>query len=331
MHLFLVMKKIIVILLAIMLLIPYGSYGNQQYDGKPLSKMTILERCAYYHKLMVTSAMNDDRDNFKRLRSEFEGWLKSNVQQDDIQYALKKWATYNPSLSELLVKWNSGKKIGYLEWMYALESDAVVRKLIDFEEEQQRRERIVIQRLKDIRDLQIAYKNVNGRYVSTIDSLQRFYREGTIPISIQIGSNYDSLAIANTKRIKARFPRLKGEELNRKLYEYYLAGEALVFTKTFSVPVRDTLFRSRPDFHIDSIAFIPFSGGMPIQMVATIRKVQGVRIPLFEASIPYRLLFRGMHSDYVEQRIKCKNDAGRYPGLKVGDINFPNNNAGNWE
>ena len=102
MYLFLVVKKIIVILLAIMLLIPYGSYGNQQYDGKPLSKMTILERCAYYHKLMVTSAMNDDRDYLKRLRLEFDGRLKSNVQQDDIQYALKKWATYNPSLNGIV-------------------------------------------------------------------------------------------------------------------------------------------------------------------------------------------------------------------------------------
>ena len=315
-----------------MLLIPYGSYGNQQSDGKPISKMTIIERCAYYHKLMVMSAVNDDRDYFKRLRSEFEGWLKSNVQQGDIQNALNRWATYNPSVSELLIKWNSGQKIGYLEWEYALESDAVVRELIYFDEEQKMREEIAIQRLKDIRDLQNAYKSVNGRYVSTIDSLQRFYREGTMPISIQIGSNYDSLAIANTKRIKARFPRLKGEELSRKLYEYYLAGEKnLVFTRTVSVPVRDTLFRSRPDFNVDSIAFIPFSGGIPIQMDATIRTVTGVRVPLFEASIPYRLLLKGMNTEYVEQRIKWANDAGRYPGLRVGSINAPNNNAGSWE
>ena len=50
---------------------------HQQSNSKPVSQMTIIERCAYCHKLMVTSAMNDDRDNFKRLRSEFERWLKS--------------------------------------------------------------------------------------------------------------------------------------------------------------------------------------------------------------------------------------------------------------
>ena len=49
---------------------------------------------------------------------------------------------------------------------------------VEFNKQKDYRESIAIQRLKDIRDLQVAFKNVNGRYASTIDSLQMFYNNG---------------------------------------------------------------------------------------------------------------------------------------------------------
>ena len=320
-------------LLLLLMLIPYGSYGNQQSDGKPLSKMTISERCVYYHNMMLISAKDDDRKYFNSLKIEFEKWVYSLEDRYLVQWAMEEWVSRHPTVFEVLMKWSKGSKVNSLEWWAAEESDVIIRELDDFEEEKNKRESVAIQRLKDIRDLQNAYKDANGRYVSTIDSLQRFYREGFIPMLTQFGSIYDSVAIANTAALcKAKFPQLKGEELNRQLYECYLEGNrSLVFTITKQVPVRETLFIDRPDFNIDSLAFIPYSGGRLIQMDATIRAVQGVRVPVFEASIPYRLLFKGMNTEYVELRIKWKNDAGHYPGLKIGDINSLNHNAGSWE
>ena len=49
---------------------------------------------------------------------------------------------------------------------------------VNFNKHRAYRESVAIQRLKDIRDLQVAYKNVNGRYASTLDSLKLFYNEG---------------------------------------------------------------------------------------------------------------------------------------------------------
>ena len=46
---------------------------------------------------------------------------------------------------------------------------------VEFNKHRAYREGIAIQRLKDIRDLQVAFKNVNGRYSSTVDSLKWFY------------------------------------------------------------------------------------------------------------------------------------------------------------
>ena len=38
-----------------------------------------------------------------------------------------------------------------------------------------------------------------------------------------------------------------------------------------------------------------------------------------------------LFKSYLDYLKAEKEDMGRYPGLKVGDINNPNNNAGNWE
>ena len=202
---------------------------------------------------------------------------------------------------------------------------------VDFNKHKAYRESIAVQRLKDIRDLQVAFKNVNGRYASTIDSLKMFYNEGKMKITLQVGSKDDSLAMANTDKLKKKFRYLKADKLNEKLHELYLAGEPnLVFQISHDIPVKDTIFRSRTDFHIDSLAFIPFCGDS-IQMASTIKMVSGVKVPLFEASMPYRSLLRGLNNQLRINLDAQREDQGKYQGLQVGSITAPNNNAGNWE
>lgn len=202
---------------------------------------------------------------------------------------------------------------------------------VNFNKMKDYRESVAVQRLKDIRDLQVAYKNVNGRYVSTIDSLKKFYNEGKIQVVMQVGSQDDSLAMATTKKIKAKFRGLKGEKLNKKLQELYDAGEKnLVFSVNSVIPVKDTLFNGRTDFNIDSLAWIPFSGDS-LEMKAITRTVQGVKVPLFEAKMPYSSLLKGLDRQLRINLNAEREDQGRYCGLMVGSIDAPNNNAGNWE
>ena len=211
---------------------------------------------------------------------------------------------------------------------------AIVRSVmepVNFNKHRAYRESVAIQRLKDIRDLQVAYKNVNGRYASTIDSLKLFYNEGKMKITMQVGSKDDSLAWAHTEQIKKKFRYLKGDKLNEKLSELYLAGDThLVFQISHDIPVKDTLFSHRTDFHIDSLAFIPFCGDS-IQMASTVKMVSGVKVPLFEASMPYRSLLRGLNNQLRINLDAQREDQGKYQGLQVGSISAPNNNAGNWE
>lgn len=207
-----------------------------------------------------------------------------------------------------------------------------IRQPVEFNEMKAYRESVAVQRLKDIRDLQVAYKNVNGKYVSTIDSLKKFYNEGKIKVVMQVGSKDDSLAMLNTKKVTARLRGLKGEKLNQKLFELYQNGERnLVFSVNSEVAVKDTLFHGRTDFHIDSLSTIPFSGGQPVEMSAITKMVSGVRVPLFEAKMPYGALLKDMDEQLIINLEAEKEDQGRYSGLMVGSIDAPNNNAGNWE
>ena len=197
---------------------------------------------------------------------------------------------------------------------------------VEFNKYRAYRESIAIQRLKDVRDLQVAFKNVNGRYASTVDSLKLFYNEGKMKVVMQIGSQDDSVAVANTKALKIRKPRIKPEEM-LKLYNQ---GQSLVFKIENEVAVRDTLFNDRENFVVDSLAFIPFCGDSII-MASTVKKVSGVNVPLFEASMPYKSLLKGLNNQLrINLDAQCE-DQGKYKGLQVGSISAPNNNAGNWE
>ena len=201
-----------------------------------------------------------------------------------------------------------------------------IKEPVEFKKHREYRESIAIQRLKDIRDLQVAFKNVNGKYSSTIDSLKLFYNEGKIKVVMQIGSKDDSLAMINTTNLKRRNPRIKPEQM----LELYKQGQKLVFEIQNEIPVRDTLFNHREDFNVDSLAMIPFCGDSVI-MESTVKMVSGVKVPLFEASMPYKSLLRGLNNQLRINLDAERNDQGRYPGLKVGSVTAPNNNAGNWE
>ena len=214
-----------------------------------------------------------------------------------------------------------------------------VQKPVQFNKEVAARSQVGIQRLKDIRTLQVAFKSVYGRFSPSVDSLKMFYESGKMDIVMQIGSHDDSLAVANTDAIKKAVqkanPRLKGADLNAKqtaaLADAYKAGQKVVFSTVTEIPVRDTLFRNRPDFHIDSLQYIPFSGRQKTQMEAIVKTVSGVQVPLFEARMPYKALCQGLDNQLRINLDAERKDQNKYEGLQVGSISAPNNNAGNWE
>ena len=208
---------------------------------------------------------------------------------------------------------------------------ASIMKPVNFNKERDARKAVAIQQLKDIRTLEVAFKSVTGHFTADLDSLKDFYLKGQMPIVMQIGSADDSLAWAHTEAVKKAF-KGKGKMTGMDLYKLYQAGDKnLVFSVENKIPVKDTLFASRPDFDIENLKYIPFSDGDEVIMDAIVKMVSGVQVPLFEAKIPYKSLLKGMDNQLRINLDAEQRDMNRYEGLQVGSITAPNNNAGNWE
>ena len=206
-----------------------------------------------------------------------------------------------------------------------------IMKPVNFNKEKARRQEVAVQRLKDIRTLETAFKGVNGRYTADIDSLINFYNTGKMDIVMQIGSQDDSLAWENTKALKAKNKKLKKEEMDALFMDLYRKGEKLVFSISTPINVRDTLFNNRPDFSVDSLKYIPFSGKQLVETDAIVKTVSGVQVPLFEARMPWKALLKGMDNQLRINLDAEAKDQNKYEGLQVGSVTMPNNNAGNWE
>lgn len=199
---------------------------------------------------------------------------------------------------------------------------------VNFNKDKESREAVGIQRLKDIRDLQVAFKSQFGHFTPSLDSLKDFYNNGKIKLVMQVGSQDDSASVEHTKQIRKRNPRITSQQL----YEMYLNGDhKLVFQIDRDTLVKQAMFVGRQDFNIDSLAIVPFSGGDSIYMNSAVKTVSGVKVPLFEASMTYKSLLKGLDRQLIINLNAEREDTGRFPGLKVGSIDAPNNNAGNWE
>jgi len=177
-----------------------------------------------------------------------------------------------------------------------------VQEPVEFNKAKEFREKIAIERLKDIRTLEVAYKTKHGRFTASFDTLLDFYNNGVITLIRQVGSLDDSLAVAQKR----------------------------VYRDSVKLAVKDTLLK-RNGFIIDSIQYIPFSGKQKFEMKAIIGKVSGVDVPLFEACAPYDILLAGLKRQLVVNLNYERTSSDKYPGLKVGSVDAPNNNAGNWE
>ena len=201
-----------------------------------------------------------------------------------------------------------------------------------FQKELKQRQNVAVEQLKDIRTLQVTYRDTYGHYAPVMDSLIDFYNNGKITIMRQIGSEDDSTAVLHTEAVKKTLRNLKGDKLMEKLFELYEAGDNnLIVRIPQQTNVRDTLFTNRPGFKVTDLRYIPFSDGDTVIMKSIVKQVSGVDVPLFEAQMPYWKLLKGMDRQQIVNLVAEREETDRYPGLMVGSVDNANNNAGNWE
>lgn len=174
-----------------------------------------------------------------------------------------------------------------------------IMKPINFEKVREARYEKVIERLKDIRTAEVAYKSVYQKYTGSFDTLINFVKSDSFPVEFKEGSLDDSIAVA----------------------------KGLIRRDTIYVPVRDSIFPK--GYHYDSLRYIPFTTGKQFDLKAgTIVTGSKVTVQVFEATALNFDILNGMDRQLIINRNDLAKD---FKGIRVGNIKEANNNAGNWE
>ena len=181
---------------------------------------------------------------------------------------------------------------------------------IEFRQVKQQRYDATIQKLKNIRSAQLAYKDVYGSFTGSFDTLIDFV-------------NNDSL------RLVRAVGRIPDKLLEQGMTEQEALRKGIIERDTIRVSVKDSLFS--PDYNADVLWKVPYTNDS-FQLGAKTVKSGNVDVDVFEAKVHNDVLLHDQNEQLVinlNERMSKKQN--KFPGVKVGDLNEPNNNAGNWE
>jgi hypothetical protein len=182
---------------------------------------------------------------------------------------------------------------------------------INFEKQEKVRREAIVERLINIRDAQIGYKNVYGVYAGNFDELKKFLSEKKLPFLIKEGE-------------------LTDEQLKAGMTEQEAVKKGIIKRDTNWVLSKDTLLG--PNFDVTSINKVPgFENSTFLLDTATISSSSGYTVPVFEAGVPYDVYLGDLDPQLLFNLKDKMKKMNRYLGLRVGSITEINNNAGNWE
>ena len=201
---------------------------------------------------------------------------------------------------------------------------------INFDHTRDAREKEVIARLIDIRKAQVEYRNAHqGVYTASFDTLIDFVKTGKISFVKKEGALTDAQLEAGMTEKKAMKLIDKAKKTGN-WKEVEKQGLMDFKRDTMWVAVLDTIFPK--GFNADSLRYVPFGNGAEFEMYSRQDTTKvGAPLNLFQAQTPYDVYMSDMDKQQLINLKDLQNKLGKYCGLKVGDIEQPNNNAGNWE
>lgn len=83
---------------------------------------------------------------------------------------------------------------------------------------------------------------------------------------------------------------------------------------------------------VDSLRLIPYGEGEVFSYAASILSSKSDRpVPVMECGAEYAQYLKGLDEGQVSELINNAIDNGEFPGLKIGDLEHDNHNAGSWE
>ncbi len=187
-----------------------------------------------------------------------------------------------------------------------------INKPVKFQRDYDTRRDKVIERLKEIRSAQVAYRSVNGVYTASFDTLIAFVAADSLPMVRMEGALTDSM-------------------LFEGMTEATALKMGIITRDTSRISVKDSLFSRKP-WILDSLRYVPFTDNKEFEMgVGVIKTASQVEVPVFEARVHNNIYLNGLDEQEIINISDRQRKLEKYPGLKVGSLSEANNNAGNWE
>ncbi len=131
---------------------------------------------------------------------------------------------------------------------------------VRFRQEVQVREAEIIQRLKDIREVQRSHRSRYQRFTADLDSLVMFFNVDSLPLIRAIGHVPDTLTEAEAVRM------------------------GIVERDTLWIAARDSLLRN-VRYPVEQLPYVPYGQGARFEMNSGFIERGLVKLPVFEASV----------------------------------------------
>jgi len=179
---------------------------------------------------------------------------------------------------------------------------------IEFNKVKNERYQKVIERLKDIRNAQVAFKSVNGIYSDNFDSLVNFIETGQFTIIEKRDSSY------------MQYDRV---------YRIDMLREVVVVDTLGFVSVKDSLFKN--DNRYKYLALVPIDGiDEKFSIKADIIDKNGYNVPVFEVKVSKDVILFDQNKDLLMQEKETVSvDGVNGPALVLGSLEDVSTN-GNW-
>ncbi|MFH4966472.1 hypothetical protein V8G69_15830 [Gaetbulibacter sp. M235] len=182
---------------------------------------------------------------------------------------------------------------------------------IKFNEVKNKRYAEVIKNLIDIRDSQLAYRQVNGKFADNFDNLVKFI--DTAKFTITQRRDTSIVDVEATKRFGG-----------------VITTKSIVLIDTLGfVPVKDSLFKK--SIRYKTMMNVPVGQeGAKFELKAGVLEQNDVKIPVFEASVKKDVILFDQNRDLVIQENQVVSvDGVNGDALKVGSMDEVKTN-GNW-
>ena len=184
---------------------------------------------------------------------------------------------------------------------------------LSFEKQLKERNAVVIEKLKDIRTAERAYKSKYKKFTGDFDTLIYFILNDSLQMERKLVDEDDSVAMARLKRLKKKN------------------------VETYYIHVIDTIFNPRKftKEDVENLRYIPFTNNQVEFYLEAGEAATGstMVLPVIECRAPYKTYldtveYRQNVINLIDDRV---NNFGQYAGLKFGSMEGSNNEAGNWE